>query len=211
MRARDIDEDGIAESVFRTGLGGGHQWSANWYDVISFGWKDALSNALLYRALVLLSQILPHLGKADLAAGLAGWADRLKAHFLPAFFNPATGWLGGWRSRDGKLHDYAFLAVNGAAVMSGVLPEETAHSIMRALWTEALRVGLPDSRLGLPGNLWPVADEDMVGLMHGKPMGFYLNGGLTHSQSMRFVGALYRVGMTAEADALLEGLCASLI
>jgi hypothetical protein len=71
-------------------------------------------------------------------------------------------------------------------------------------------VGLPDVRLGLPGNLWPVAEEDMVELMHGKPMGYYLNGGLTHSQSLRFVGALYRVGMTREADTMLEGLCASL-
>jgi hypothetical protein len=210
MQRRDSDQDGLVECPYRDGVSGGHHWSTNWYDVISYGWKDALANALLYRALVLLGQTLPRLGRADLAAGLEEWALRLKASFLPAFFNSATGWLGGWRSRDGRLHDYAFLPVNGEAVLSGVLPQETARSLMHALWSEASRVGLPDVRLGLPGNLWPVAEEDMVELMHGKPMGYYLNGGLTHSQSLRFVGALYRVGMTREADTMLEGLCASL-
>ena len=210
MRARDIDHDGLVESVFRDGTSGSHQWSTNWYDVISYGWKDAFANALLYRALVLLSEHLPRCGRMDLAVGLTQWAETLKASFLPAFFNSATGWLAGWRSRDGALHDYAFLAVNGAAVMSGVLQEDTARSLMESLWKEASRVGMPDPRLGLPGNLWRVPDEDMVALMHGKPMGYYLNGGLTHSQSLRFVGALYRVGMTSEARTLLEGLCESL-
>jgi len=210
MRARDLDGDGIVESPYRDGVSGSHRWSTNWYDVISYGWKDALSNALLYRALVLFGKTLPELGKPELAAGLADWAGQLKESFSGAFLNGATGWRGGWRSRDGVLHDYAFLPVNGAAVLSGVLEEERARSVMKALWKEAARIGLPDARLGLPGNLWPVADHDMAELMHGKPMGHYLNGGLTHSQSMRFVGALYRVGMTSEADDLLESLCESL-
>jgi hypothetical protein len=210
MRARDIDNDGIVESVYRHGISGGHQWSTNWYDAVSFGWKDAFANALLYRALWLLAEALPRLGRPEMAAGLEEWARKLRDSYMPAFFNEATGWLAGWRCRKNILHDYAFLAVNGAAVCSGVVEGERALGIIRGLWDEALRVGMPDPRLGLPGNLWPISDDDMITLMQGKPMGYYLNGGLTHSQSCRFVGALYKVGMIAEGDALLKALCETL-
>jgi hypothetical protein len=210
MRARDVDDDGIVESIYRDGVSGGHAWSTNWYDAVSFGWKDAFSNALLYRALVLLARALPGLGRPDLAAGLDQWADKLKLSFYPAFFNPETGWLAGWRCRKDLLHDYAFLPVNGAAVCAGVVDGDRAASIIRALWEEVQRVKLPDPRLGLPGNLRPIPDADMIEFMHGKPMGFYLNGALTHSQSCRFVDALYRVGMTKEGDTLLEALCETL-
>ena len=189
---------------------GGNQWSTGWYDGICFGWKDAFSNALLFRALTVLSGTLPPLGRSDLASGLDDWAAQLKASYTRQFFNERTGWLAGWRCRKGQLHDYAFLAVNGAAVCSGVIDSTMATEIMHALWNEALHVGMPDARLGLPGNLWPVADADMVDLMRGKPMGYYLNGGCTHSQSRHFVGALYKVGMEKEADTLLGSLCETL-
>ena len=58
MRARDLDGDGLIESPYRLGMSGQYHWSTNWFDVISFGWKDAFTNALLYRALVLLSDVL---------------------------------------------------------------------------------------------------------------------------------------------------------
>jgi len=210
MRRRDVDNDGIVECRYRHGISGGHQWSTGWYDVVSFGWKDAFSNALLYRALVLLSGALPRLGKHDLAVDLQEWAKKLKEHYMGAFFNDQTGWLAGWRDRKGVLHDFAFLAVNGAAVCSRVVDGEHSITIIRNLWNEAQRVHLPDPRLGLPGNLWPIPDTDMVELMHGKPMGHYINGGLTHSQSRHFVRALYEVGMTKEGDELLEALCETL-
>jgi hypothetical protein len=210
MKARDVDDDGIVESPYRYGMTGGNQWSTGWYDVICFGWKDAFSNALLFRALTLLAAALPRHGRSDLAGGLDDWAAQLKVSYARQFFNERTGWLAGWRCRKGELHDYAFLAVNGAAICSGVIDRKVATEIMHALWNETQRVGMPDARLGLPGNLWPVADADMVDLMRGKPMGYYLNGGCTHSQSRHFVGALYEVGMTREADALLQSLCATL-
>jgi hypothetical protein len=210
MRLRDVDHDGLVESVFRHGRSNGFQWSTNWYDVISFGWKDAFSNALLYRALAVLAQVLPRLGKTALSEGLEEWAGRLKSSYWETFFNPKTGWIAGWKCRDNLLHDFAFLSVNGAAVCAGVVDGDRGRLIVENLWTEARRIGLPDPRLGLPGNLWPVTDSDMIPLMHGKPMGYYINGGLTHSQSRHFVGALYRVGMTQEADVLLQALCETL-
>lgn len=210
MRARDLDDDGIVESPYRTGVSGTGQWSTCWFDVISYGWKDALSNALLYQALVGLSTVLPALNAPALATGLQDWADKLRANYTAAFLNPETGWLAGWRCKEDRLHDYAFLTPNGAAVVSGVLDDELARDIMKKLWEESLRVNMPDPYYGLPGNLWPIPDEDMSDIIQGYPMGFYQNGGRTHSQSRHFVGALYKVGMEREADYLLSRLCKGL-
>lgn len=210
LAARDLDGDGLIESPHRRGVSGEHDWSTNWYDVVSFGWKDSYVNALLFRALRMLAAALPGLGAADLADGLDDWADRIAASFAPAFLNPATGWVAGWRSADDALHDHAFLAVNAIAVTSGVLDEALERPIVEALWREYSRVGAPDPRWGLPNNLWPIPDADLTAPMQGFPHGFYLNGALSHSQSRHFVEALYRVGMTAEADRLLTALCTTL-
>ncbi len=95
MKARDVDGDGIVESTYRTGVSGTGQWSTCWFDVTSYGWKDAFSNALLYPALVRLARLFPALDAPDLADGLDDWAERLRASYTPAFYNDATGWLAG--------------------------------------------------------------------------------------------------------------------
>ena len=210
MRARDLDGDGLVESAYRTGTSGSGQWSTNWFDVVSYGWKDAFSNAVLYPALTRLAAALPRLGGADLADGLDAWAAALRAAYVPTFYNDETGWLAGWRCAEDRLHDYAFLAPNGAAVCAGLLDDGLARDVMERLWAEALRVRMPDASLGLPGNLRSVADEDLADILQGYPLGFYQNGGRTHSQARHFVGALYRVGMTREADLLLARLCEGL-
>lgn len=210
LAARDLDGDGLIESPHRRGVSGEHDWSTNWYDVVSFGWKDAYVNALLFRALRLLSANLPGLGADELADGLDSWADRLAASFEPAFLNPDTGWVAGWRSADGMLHDHAYLAINAIVVNSGVLTRDRERTIIEALWTEYQSVGAPDPHWGLPNNLWPIPDADLTEPMQGFPHGFYLNGALSHSQSRHFVDALYRVGMGAEAESLLTALCTTL-
>ena len=210
MRQRDVDNDGLVESRFRLGISGQYQWSTCWYDVISFGWKCAWSNALLYPALTTMAAVLPRLGAPDLAEGLASWAARLRRNFLPTFFNEATGWLAGWRCRENRLHDHAFIAVNGAAVTCGLIDPPLARTIMERLWREGERVGMPDPLLGIPTSLWPIPDDDLAEIMHGFPFGYYANGGLSLSQSRHLAGALYQVGMTREADTLLERLCAGI-
>jgi hypothetical protein len=210
MRARDVDNDGLVESTCRLGKSGSHQWSTNWWDVVSFGWKDAFTNALLYKALGSLATQLPRLGLPRMAEGLAAWADRLRTSYHPTFFNPDTGWYAGWRCIDNRLHDYAFLAVNGAAVTTGLVEGPAAQEIVSRLWTELTRMGFEDFRLGLPWNLRRIPDEDMGTWNIGRPMGFYANGGVSLSQARHFIGALYAVGMTEEADRVLTGACASL-
>lgn len=210
MRGRDVDGDGLVESTYRLGISGQYQWSTCFYDVISFGWKCAFSNALLYPALVRLARTLPRLGRADLSPGLDEWAALMKSHYLPTFYNPATGWLAGWRCREGKLHDHAFITVNGVAVASEVVDVSPGLTIMQRLWQEAQRVGLPDPQWGLPANLWPVPDDDLAEIQHGFAFGYYANGGLTTAQTRHVAAALFRVGMTDEGEFLLRRICKSL-
>jgi hypothetical protein len=207
MQARDVDGDGLIESPWRTGVSGTGQWSTCWFDVISFGWKDAFANAILYPALRSLAATFARHELTVEATALTTWADRLHASYQPTFFNPATGWFAGWRCKENKLHDHAFLAVNGAAITAGLAPASLAREICQRLLTEAAHVGLPDAAYGLPGNLRPIPDEDLADIAQGYPMGYYQNGGRTHAQSRHFVMALYHCGFTEEADRLLLRLC----
>jgi len=223
MARRDLDEDGLIESPYRTGVSGTGQWSTCWLDVLSFGWKDAFSNALLYAALRNLATALA--GLTPQAAPTTGadapvdpseverlnaWADRLRAAYLPTFYNPETGWLAGWRCKEGRLHDYAFLQLNGAAVSTGVVSPEQGRPMLQALLQEMDRRAMPDPILGMPGNLRFIPDEDRADIIQGFPMGYYQNGGRTHAQTRHFLDGLYVAGLKEEADRLLERLCEGL-
>jgi hypothetical protein len=209
-RHRDLDGDGLIESPYRTGVSGTGQWSTCWYDVISFGWKDAFANAILHGALRQLAPALQRFGLATEAADLAAWAAQLRASYGRAFWMESSGWFAGWRCQENRLHDHAFLAVNGAAVTAGLVEPARARALLRRLLAEAKRVGMPDPALGLPGNLWAIPDEDLADIMQGYPLGYYQNGGRTHAQTRHFVMALYESGLTREADRLLNRLCVGL-
>lgn len=206
-RDRDLDGDGLIESPHRTGVSGTSQWSTCWFDVISFGWKDAFANAIMHGALRQLAAGLRRFGEDVKARELARWAEWLRQNYRPAFWNEKTGWLAGWRCREDKLHDYAFLPVNGVAIVEGLLDPEEGRAVLQRLLAEAKRVGMPDPALGLPGNLRHIPDEDLADIMQGYPLGYYQNGGRTHAQTRHLVMALYRCGLRREADWLLERLC----
>ncbi len=187
--------------------------SANWWDTIGFGHEDAYANALAYRALVLLGQVAGRTDHAEDASWFRTAARRLKTAYLPAFLNPKTGWLGGWRSADGKLHDYSFLFVNGAAITYGVVDRPQGREIMTRLMKEIERVGYARFDLGLPGNLVPVRREDYVdlnpavggGKREDNADGFqiYENGGATPAHAFWTMEALYKVGLKADAERIL--------
>lgn len=210
MRARDLDKDGLIESKYRLGISGQYQWSTNFMDVISFGWKDAFSNAILYSALRIFAEVFPRLGRPDLAHSLEEWAGKLHANYLPTFYNPETGWLAGWRCKEDKLHDYGFLYVNGAAVCGGLVNDSLSGEMIRKLWEELGKTGLKEYHLGLPGNVWCIPDSDMATYQHNQSYGYYANGGLSLTQARHFVNALFKVGMMEEGDRVLQGICRSL-
>ena len=186
---------------------------ANWWDTIGFGYEDAYSNALAYHALIQMAE-MAQLDKhpAD-AERYRERARRLKAAFLPTFMDEKTGVLAGWRSRDGKLHDYYFPWVNGAAVLYGLAPAGVGNQIFDRLLAKMKEVGYTNFELGLPGNLIPIRREDSVTLDHrwGGPSkadgsdGFqiYENGGATASYAFYTVAALYKLGRVKDGDRIL--------
>ena len=210
-RKLDSDGDGLIESPVRLGIRGEGQWSSNWWDGISFGHKDAFSNAQLYPALLRLAEWYVSQGEQKRADSLIAWAVTLKASFTPAFLNPDTGWFGGWRSPDGELHDYAFLFVNGAAIVGGLVEPDRAADIVNRLVAELDRVGFTHFEFGLPGNLRSVDDDDMPELLRNLPFETYLNGSATLSQARWFLEALYAVGRVSDADAMLEKFASAFV
>ena len=160
-----------------------------------------------------MAALAKQLGKTDDAARYRAAADKLRAAYFKTFYNPATGVLAGWKSADGKLHDYYFLFVNGIAIHYGLVPKDKANAIMDRLLAKMKEVGYTRFDLGLPGNLIPVARKDYVdlnprwggGSKEDNSDGFqiYENGGATACYAYFTLAALYDLGRREEADRIL--------
>jgi hypothetical protein len=201
MKARDADGDGLVEARGRDGQN--RSASSNWFDQISFGWKDAFANAQLYQALVIWCKVADRRADREIAALVEPWARRLRDTYTPTFLSPATGWYAGWQDKAGNLHDYGFLFVNGLAVAAGLADDGLTRHIPRALWNALRAVGFEDFRLGLPTSLYPIPPEDCIGDFFCAPFQNYQNGAATTAQACWFIEALYRAGMQAEGDRVL--------
>ena len=216
MLAEDRDGNGLIE-YHASGNSG--SWPAagirpaNWWDTIGYGHEDAYSNALAYRALRGMAALAKLQNKAGDVARYTAAADKLHDAYYKTFFNPATGILAGWKSADGKLHDYCFLPVNGIAIHYGLVPKDEANAIMDKLLAKMKEVGYTRFDLGLPGNLIPVARKDYVdltprfggGAKEDNSDGFqiYENGGATACHAFYTLAALYDLGRREEADKIL--------
>lgn len=209
LKKRDSDNDGLIESVIRRGVSGEHQWSTNWYDIISYGYKDAFSNAILYGGLLLLSDALEACGD-EKSTELRQWAEKLKKNYTRIFMTE-KGWLAGWQDTAGVIHDYGFLAVNGAAVTYGLLEGGEAKKAIHSLWDALLSQGFDAFEAGLPGNVYDIPPEDCAEKNITLPFGGYENGGLTFSQARHFINAMYKVGMKEKADFIVGEMCGGLL
>ena len=218
MLATDRNCDGMIKYV---ASGNSGSWNeglpkvrpSNWWDTIGFGYEDAYANALAYRALGGMRKMAEQLHNSADSEHFSNAARRLHDAYFPTFFNPSSGWLGGWRSADGVLHDYAFTFVNGIAVLYGLVPTEQAGAIMDRLWDRMKEVGYARFRMGLPGNLVPVTRRDYAhkdpryggGLREDNADGFqvYENGGATACFTYFTIAAFDAVGQHARADQIL--------
>jgi hypothetical protein len=222
MIATDRNNDGIIEYGYS---GNANSWKArvsvtdtdylrpaNWWDTVGFGHDDAYSNALAYRALTLLSDVTASINKTEDSKYYSSFASKLKGNYFKDFYNPNTGVLGGWRSEDGKLHDYYFTFVNSIAICYGLIEDDQAKRIMSTLLVKMKEVGFTDFRLGLPGNLIPIRREDYTdkdkrygyGEKEDGSDGFqiYENGGATGCYAYFTLHALFKIGMRKEAEAM---------
>jgi hypothetical protein len=195
---------------------------SNWWDCINFGHEDAYSNALVYRACRMLAPLAVRLEHHDDAKTLNCFADRLKEAYVPAFLNPETGILAGWRSADGQLHDYWFTFVQSVAVSYGLVEGPLAADLMDRILTKMEEVGFNRFDLGLPGNLVPIKKGDYQSdetpperfgvprLEDGSDgFQFYENGGATGCWVYYMIKALCITGRMKRASELMRAMLKS--
>lgn len=182
-----------------------------WFDVYDFEGVDALSNAADYRAFLCMADMEALAGRPALAQRYREDAERIKAVYFKTFYNPATGVLAGWRSDDGKLHDYMFPWANGFAIYQGLVPEPQAKSILETMLAKMQSIGFHSFDLGLPTDLIPMSPADYFPHTSGAPKQangmdtwqVYMNGGATSPYEYYFIQALYQTGQYAAAERLL--------
>ncbi len=219
LAKRDVDGDGMIEATQSGNLGTLVQpnRSCSWFDALNVGHKDGLTNAIAYRGWRCLADLEHRLGRTEKRARYSRLADRLKAVYRDALFNPTTGWLGMWRSADGELHDYASPVWNGIAIEYGLVDPAEGRQILSRLRAKMGQVGFTRFDLGVPPMLIPVRRADyLLPNACGIPkredgtdtFGYYMNGGITAGQVLHFLAAHYVAGEPEPADRILRAMLA---
>ena len=202
----DSDGDGIFEVPFpgdymgQPSECGGY---CNWWDNFSFGHKDVYFNCLCHRALRELSDLLTRLGRGDEAKKYKKQLELFDKNFYNTFYNPETGLMAGWISRNGEIHDYGFTFAVSMGINEGVIPKDEGKRMLKKLLSIMKKEGYGDLRFGIPGNVMPVAQKDTIDWPCMSDWGRYENGGLNGMNGFHFLTAMYRVGLRREADDIL--------
>jgi len=204
MENRDIDGDGLIESRqsgndrSRPPRNPDMAW-----DCYSSGHKNAYINVLAFRAFHDLADLEKQLGKTEQEQKYRQRAEKLKVAFLKTFYNPETGWLGWWRSKDGKLHDICSDVPTSLAVTHGLISKEQGKEMLQRYWKALEATGFNRFDLGVPVCLRPVPRQEME---HYTEFQQFLNGGCCVSNTAYTIDALYTVGMTQQADLILDAM-----
>jgi len=118
--------------------------------------------------------------------------------------------VAGWRSRDGQLHDYGFIWINGPAIAFGLLEPDQARQALLNLEAERAKVGMTDGTLGLPANLLPIAPADhlLPNIWPTPQPTFenYTDGGLYGFNATYYLRALSIYGLKEQAAKLAREL-----
>ena len=214
----NVNEDGFYICRRLHGNSYSFHESSNAWDTFCFGHADGYSGALAYRGLRNAEVLAQVNGDSPLAGQCALAAQRLKAAFVPTLRNPETGWLAGWRSADGQLHDHAMHAVTALASIYGILEPGEAREMLARLEEKRIQTGFLDFRYGLPPQFVPVPARDhwAEGGWSRKEVphradgadtfGIFTNGGITPCFVGFYLRALSQYGFTDTADRLCDQL-----
>lgn len=193
-----------------SGNSGSYRWSSHEVDIWGSGHIDALVNAWAYRAYKNAIVLMRELGRDDFSNECRKAAANIKANFGRTLINPRTGWVAGWKSRDGKLHDYGFLHINGPAIAFGLLDSKDARIALGNLEKLRREVGLDNACMGLPFNLIPFDRLDhMMPKTRTKILPtfeIYTDGALNGWTPIYYVRALSTYGFKEEARKIAEEL-----
>jgi hypothetical protein len=194
-----------------SGNSGTYRWSSNAMDVIGFGHIDAYVNAWSFRAMKNAAGLCKILGEPALSAKCAEAADALSENYARQLVNPETGWVSGWKSRDGQLHDYGFVWINGVACAFGVMGEAETKCALRNLEAKRKEVFPESGYLGLPLNLLPITTSDhMLGkdghCQLNPTYENYTDGALSPVLSAYYIRALSAHGFKKESATVVDSL-----
>ena len=154
------DKQGMIVCKTLSGNSGTYRWSSNAMDVVGFGHIDAYVNAWSFRAMKNTAVMCHVLGDNSLAQQCNDIAGSLTENYARHLVNPETGWISGWKSRDGQLHDFGFLWINGVACAFGVIGKSETKHALRKLENKRQEVFPESGYLGLPLNLLPIKETD---------------------------------------------------
>lgn len=199
----DTDGDGIFEVPYQGDYMGQKPetgFYCNWWDNFAFGHKDIYINYLCHRALRELSELLCSLGRKSEAKKYMDQLEKFDKSFFDTFYNPETGFMAGWISKNGKVHDYGFTFAVSMGINEGLIPEKEGKRMLKALLAQMKKEGYGDLRFGIPGNVIPVDPADTIDWPCMSDWGQYENGGLNGMNGFHFLTSMYKVGMTKEAD-----------
>jgi hypothetical protein len=222
---KSINNDGLVVCKSLEGNAFSNNWSSNAMDCISFGNLDAYSNAFSFRALQNAQALAKAVGETKIASLCKTAANNLKKIYFDTFFNSETGWLAGWKSKDGKLHDYGFVYINAMAICYGLIEEKKAFDILNRLEEKRKSLELDYFYYGIPLNLIPIRREDQpleVEFLPGKfvkwnkrtdgldRFGVYINGAFSTFFSEYYLSALSKYGFKETADQICKQINESL-
>jgi hypothetical protein len=200
----NVGSDGLLVCSDLSGNTGSHRWSSNAMDVVGFGNIDAFVNALTYRGLRNAVALFRDLGDTAHADALDRAARGIRSNYARVLVNPDTGWVAGWRSRDGRLHDYAFPHITAMAACFGLLEPEAGRLALERLESLREETGCPSAHFGIPLNLLPIEPGD-----HMLPsifsalqptFGVYTDGSLSGYGLLYYLRALSAAGLTDRAE-----------
>lgn len=201
---RDIDNDGIIESRQSGNSGSRPPRNPDMaYDAYASGHKNAYVNALAFRSFKCLAYLEKEAGNNKLEEKYLQLAARIKAAYLRTFYNPETGWLGWWRSKDRKLHDIYSDIPTSLAISYGIIDKRTGREMLQRYWDALEKTAFQRFDLGVPVCIRPVDAEEME---HYTAFQMFLNGGCSISNTSCTLDALYCVDMSEQADMILNAM-----
>ena len=204
MENRDIDGDGLIESKQSGNDGSRPPRNPEMaWDCYSAGNKNSYINILDFRAFINLADLEKQVGDNDREQRYRQRAEKMKAVFLKTFYNPETGWLGWWRSRDGKLHDIYSDVPTSLAIANGLISKEQGKEMLQKYWKALEATGFNRFDLGVPICLRPVPRQEME---HYTEFQQFLNGGCCVINTAYTIDALYTAGMAQQADLILDAM-----
>lgn len=206
----NMDEHGIYTSRFRTGNSGSRERSSNSWDTFSFGHHDGYSGCLAYRGLRNAAVLAREVGDSTLRQQCLDAAERHRVAMIKDLLNPHTGWLAGWRSADGQLHDHCYVPINAIAICFEMFEPQQAREVLERLEAKRKEVGHTDFRYGIAPQLIPVPEIDHSGNSSirqktyradgADSFGVFTNGALTTCLAYWYLRALSKHGFKDVAD-----------